>query len=272
MIAKTSGETAVLDNLEEALGPWAQKILGVVGAARGISLVDSGRVNGGNNTPDGTNNDQSPNDSPSPESPNRLAGNTVMQLEAVSSILSSAASFQREADTLRDCYETAIRPTDFGGLGLDPNHALTQEEEAEVVFLLSAQLEALNSVDRAKTPVLPLSERPNGRRGMTLSEKIFAAHDVARTGYVKPGDIIRVDVDWILASELSWGVSFKISSTGHDVIISEHQPFLTRPLYRAWNNGMTSWGSQASFVTIDFGLREIMWSIRGLWNIPRSSP
>ena len=42
---------------------------------------------------------------------------------------------------------------------------------------------------------------------MTLSEKIFAAHDIERKGEVKPGDMIRVDVDWIIASELSWSVS-----------------------------------------------------------------
>lgn len=39
---------------------------------------------------------------------------------------------------------------------------------------------------------------------MTLTEKIFAAHNVSRKGDVKPGDVIRVDIDWVLASELSW--------------------------------------------------------------------
>lgn len=42
---------------------------------------------------------------------------------------------------------------------------------------------------------------------MTLSEKIFAAHDIERRGELKPGDMIRVDVDWVMASELSWSVS-----------------------------------------------------------------
>lgn len=40
-----------------------------------------------------------------------------------------------------------------------------------------------------------------------MAEKIFAMHDVSHRGYVAPGDIIQVDVDWILASELSWAVS-----------------------------------------------------------------
>jgi hypothetical protein len=42
---------------------------------------------------------------------------------------------------------------------------------------------------------------------MTLAEKVYAAHDIDQKGEVKPGDVIRVDVDWILASELSWKVS-----------------------------------------------------------------
>jgi homoaconitase/3-isopropylmalate dehydratase large subunit len=41
---------------------------------------------------------------------------------------------------------------------------------------------------------------------MTMAEKIFAMHDVSRRGFVKPGDIIQVDIDWVLASELSWQV------------------------------------------------------------------
>jgi homoaconitase/3-isopropylmalate dehydratase large subunit len=40
---------------------------------------------------------------------------------------------------------------------------------------------------------------------MTLTEKIFAAHDVERQGWVAPGRTISVSVDWILASDASWG-------------------------------------------------------------------
>jgi homoaconitase/3-isopropylmalate dehydratase large subunit len=55
-------------------------------------------------------------------------------------------------------------------------------------------------------PQLP--SRPEGRRGMTLSEKIFATHDVEKKGVLKTGNMIRVDVDFVMASELSWTVSF----------------------------------------------------------------
>ncbi|PWY63672.1 aconitase iron-sulfur domain-containing protein [Aspergillus eucalypticola CBS 122712] len=39
---------------------------------------------------------------------------------------------------------------------------------------------------------------------MTLSEKIFALHDIEQKGSVAPGELIRVDVDWVIASEASW--------------------------------------------------------------------
>lgn len=65
-------------------------------------------------------------------------------------------------------------------------------------------MEALNYEDRRSSPIQPLDYRPDGRRGMTLAEKIFASHDVSRKGEVKVGDVIRLDVDWVMASELSW--------------------------------------------------------------------
>lgn len=114
---------------------------------------------------------------------------------------------QREAEALQDVYNHCIAPTDFGGLALSPDQQLSENDEAEVLFLVSAYLEGLNSSDRQGVPLEPLKERPAGRRGMTLSEKIFAAHDTKRRGEVKPGDVIRVDVDWVIASELSWSAS-----------------------------------------------------------------
>ncbi|KAJ5102439.1 aconitase family protein [Penicillium alfredii] len=39
---------------------------------------------------------------------------------------------------------------------------------------------------------------------MTLSEKVFAMHDVDQKGSVVPGELIRVHVDWVIASEASW--------------------------------------------------------------------
>ncbi|TVY33726.1 putative aconitate hydratase, partial [Lachnellula cervina] len=56
-------------------------------------------------------------------------------------------------------------------LGLREDQTPSADEQAQVLFLVSAWLESLNSEDRAKSPPQPLASRPEGRRGMTLSEK-----------------------------------------------------------------------------------------------------
>lgn len=110
---------------------------------------------------------------------------------------------------MNDVLVICEQPTDLGGLGLnETSGTLTPDQDSEIVFLASAWLESLNSADRTKFRPAPLSTRPEGRRGMTLSEKIFALHDVNQTGFVSPGDLIRVDVDWVIASEASWKVGF----------------------------------------------------------------
>ncbi|KAF6834721.1 3-isopropylmalate dehydratase large subunit 2 [Colletotrichum plurivorum] len=65
-------------------------------------------------------------------------------------------------------------------------------------------LESINSAERQGGPVMPLVSRPEGRRPMNVTEKIFALHDVTRPGWVRTGDTIRVSVDWIMASEATW--------------------------------------------------------------------
>lgn len=132
----------------------------------------------------------------------------MKQLETISQAL-QAQGHPREATAINDVLILCKQPAELGGLGLDTSRPLDKNEEAEISFLVTAWLEALNSADRAKAKPEPLSIRPAGRRGMTLSEKIFAMHDVAQKGYVKVGDLIRVDVDWVIASEASWAVGFR---------------------------------------------------------------
>ncbi|CAG9945173.1 unnamed protein product [Clonostachys rosea f. rosea IK726] len=132
-----------------------------------------------------------------------LHPNLLHQIRELSTSLDQHGQ-PREAEAFRDLVRHCLNSTDFGGLGLDLDQPLSRDETAQVIFLASAYVEALNSVDRSREPATPLPRRPTGRRGMTLAEKIFAAHDVERNGEVKPGDVIRVDVDWVIASELSW--------------------------------------------------------------------
>ncbi|KAJ9494116.1 hypothetical protein H2202_010423 [Exophiala xenobiotica] len=107
-------------------------------------------------------------------------------------------------DALEEVVQRCTTHPDFGGYGMIIDGQLQPQQQNDVVFLCSAFLEALKSAARAQSRPLPLKSRPAGRRGMTMSEKIFAMHDVSRKGFVQPGDIIQVDVDWVLASELSW--------------------------------------------------------------------
>ncbi|GLA28555.1 hypothetical protein CBS147343_9208 [Aspergillus niger] len=130
-------------------------------------------------------------------------GNLLTQLVRVVDAL-RAQDHPREANALTDVLAISRQPTEMGGLGLSEADTLTPEQEAEITFLVTAWLEALNSADRARAPPVPLAVRPPGRRGMTLSEKIFALHDLGRKGSVAPGELIRVDVDWVIASEASW--------------------------------------------------------------------
>jgi homoaconitase/3-isopropylmalate dehydratase large subunit len=73
---------------------------------------------------------------------------------------------------------------------------------------------------------------------MTMAEKIFSMHDVSRRGFVRPGDIIQVEVDWILASEITWKVKNPtvISNIREDdlvrltLLISVARPFLATSL------------------------------------------
>ncbi|KAE8333291.1 hypothetical protein BDV39DRAFT_188389 [Aspergillus sergii] len=84
----------------------------------------------------------------------------------------------RQADALTDVLITCAQLPELGGLGLTEHTDLTEEQESEILFLVSAWREALNSADRAKAFPTPL-----------------------RT---PPGYLIRVDVDWVIASEASW--------------------------------------------------------------------
>jgi hypothetical protein len=44
---------------------------------------------------------------------------------------------------------------------------------------------------------------------MTLDEKIFAHHTLGGCPIegITPGDVVRVSIEWIIASELTWSVS-----------------------------------------------------------------
>ncbi|KAF6838638.1 3-isopropylmalate dehydratase large subunit 2 [Colletotrichum musicola] len=111
---------------------------------------------------------------------------------------------KKEAIAILEVLNIATSSPDYGGMGLSVKTKLTATESDELVLLTSAWLESINSAERRGGPVVPLVSRPEGRRPMNVTEKIFALHEVTRPGWVRTGDTIRVSVDWIMASEATW--------------------------------------------------------------------
>ncbi|KAF0325292.1 hypothetical protein GQ607_007619 [Colletotrichum asianum] len=113
----------------------------------------------------------------------------------------------KEAGAIQEVLTIATGSPDYGGMGLSTDMNLSEKDIDEVVLLASAWLESLNSAERCGGPIVPLVNRPAGRRPMNVTEKIFALHDVNLPGWVRTGDTIRISVDWVMASEATWHVS-----------------------------------------------------------------
>lgn len=121
--------------------------------------------------------------------------------------------YARESEALQAVLAIAQNSPDYGGLGLTLESEVSDDDRNELLFLCSAWLEALSSADRATRIRTPISTKPPGRPPMNVTEKIFAMHDVESKGWVETGSVIRVAVDWILASELSWHVGYPFIHT-----------------------------------------------------------
>jgi hypothetical protein len=148
------------------------------------------------------------------QTPSPVSTNLLQFLDNVSSVLGDNNEPNVALAISEATHQATVHP-DFGGYGLisAADVALTASDESNVLFLLSAYLEAMNCAERAKHAPKPLTQRPAGRRGMTMTEKILAMHDVQHKGWVQPGEVVQVDVDWVIASELSWAVSLKLPYT-----------------------------------------------------------
>jgi hypothetical protein len=88
-----------------------------------------------------------------------LGGSLLKGLKSVTDVLLTNNQL-REAEALSNVSSLAVLSPDFGGLGYSPDMHLDTQQEAEIVFLVSAWLESLNSVDRSKSLSKPLTYRP----------------------------------------------------------------------------------------------------------------
>lgn len=130
-------------------------------------------------------------------------------LTSISSALRNASK-DLEAATIDQVLEKVVDKKAFGGLGLGANASVQPSDYENVLDLTEAWLESLNSQDRAKNISSTVEIRSTTTRPMNLAQKIFAYHVVGGCPVegLATGDVVRVAVDWILASELSWRVSW----------------------------------------------------------------
>ncbi|OMH78463.1 putative aconitate hydratase [Zancudomyces culisetae] len=142
-----------------------------------------------------------------------IAGNGVAN--PIGSILSAAMllrySLGREAEA--NAIEQAVRKVldddELNGYGMRTRdlggECTTTQMGDAVVRALGPMLNGLNAED-LEIPREILLNRPAGRRGLTISEKIILHNAIGleEPGNIKPGDMVCVKVDWTLASELTW--------------------------------------------------------------------
>nr|WOZ30804.1 McfD [Coleophoma empetri]BAN91491.1 putative 3-isopropylmalate dehydratase [Coleophoma empetri] len=136
-----------------------------------------------------------------------------------------------EADAFRHAlqlYQTG-RERDIHESGESISNAQLRNEQFEdLEFLVEAWLEALNSAESARTLPAPLPAKSSATRPMTLAEKIFAHHafSLPSPDGLKSGELVRVSIDWIIASELSWvGMKHSMVSIGEQPSVWRNDRF-----------------------------------------------
>jgi hypothetical protein len=117
---------------------------------------------------------------------------------------------KHEAEALRRALDISQEPKYLGGLELDVSNPLGVSDRDAILFWVESWLEAINSAERARRLRQPLAEAPIARRGMTLTEKILAHHSIGQISPegLKSGDFLRLAIDWVAASEISYFVGF----------------------------------------------------------------
>jgi hypothetical protein len=149
-----------------------------------------------------------------PRDPLEAELNTANDLPTIAdtlSLISSALrriSKQREAEAIDQVLEKAVDKKAFGGLGLSNSRLATSSDYDDVIFLTEAWLESLNSQDKETNQFSTIDIRSEKTKPMNLAQKIFAHHTIRGCPIegLSIGDLVRVGVDWIIASELSWSV------------------------------------------------------------------
>lgn len=117
-----------------------------------------------------------------------------------------------EGEAIGHVAQLCATDVELGGLGIVGDSAAADERALhEVEFLVDAWLSAISSREASAQQARPALRRrlggtPDGARPMTLAEKILAYHafSLPSPRGVRPGDVVRVWLDWVIASEVAW--------------------------------------------------------------------
>ncbi len=135
--------------------------------------------------------------------------NNASAISILSNLSSTLRSHGQDAEATIIDYvvEKAIDSPSHGGLGINVTAQPTSVQYAELLFLVSAHLTSLKSRSQARSYLSTISSPNPETQPMTLTQKIFAQHalsPISSTG-LTANTVLRAGVDWILASELTWG-------------------------------------------------------------------
>ncbi|KAL3485306.1 aconitase iron-sulfur domain-containing protein [Aspergillus germanicus] len=139
-----------------------------------------------------------------------------------------------EATSLRHVLDLCRAPADRGGLACIASAGESKQWPASLVQLQSvhelieAWLEALNATESATQLPPPLAVKAHGTTPMTLAEKILAQHafSLHSPQGLRTEELVRVSVDWVVASELSWvGMKHSMTSIGEEPAVWRNDRF-----------------------------------------------
>uniref|UniRef100_C9K7B9 Aconitase AMT8 n=1 Tax=Alternaria alternata TaxID=5599 RepID=AMT8_ALTAL len=143
----------------------------------------------------------------------------VQLLENICTILEGQGR-ATHGNVIRHVLNIVVTEQELGGLGISGKSWEEVDEHTlhEIKFLTDAWLTAAESRAAARHLPQPLKQQDTRRLPMNLAEKILAHHafSVPRRERVVAGDLLRVSIDWVIASELSW-VGMKHSVTSLDM-------------------------------------------------------
>ena len=138
-----------------------------------------------------------------------------LQLSSIAACLESHGKLA-ESIALNEAVERITTAKEFGGLGTkdtaSASYFTTESDFANAAFIVEALLLSLSAEAYSRNFLTTSLPPYRDTKPMTLAQKIFAQHLIgtATPAEVGAGTVVRVGLDWILSSELSWQVGIAL--------------------------------------------------------------